>query len=51
MVVTLIHIDMVCRSGLMAQCMDVMLCLPFLDNINSVAGGIVILEEVISPMA
>ena len=39
------------RSGILAQCMDVMLCLPFFDNINFSAGSIVVLEEVIVPIA
>ena len=39
------------RSGLLAQCMDVMLCNPFLDNSNSAAGSILVLEEVIVPIA
>ena len=39
------------RSGLLAQCMDAMLCLPFFDNSNFAAGNIVVLEEVIVPIA
>ena len=35
------------RSGLLAQCMDVMLFLPFFDNSNFAAGSILVLEEVI----
>ena len=34
------------RSGLLAQCSDVMLCLPFFDNNKFAAGSIVFLEEV-----
>ena len=33
------------------QCTDVMLCRPFLDNSNYVAGSIVVLEEIIVPIA
>ena len=39
------------RSGLLDQCTGVMMCLLFLDNSNSVAASIVVMEEVIVPMA
>ena len=38
------------RSGLLAQCTNAMLYLPFYENINFAAGNIVILEEVIVPI-
>ena len=52
------RVDIICpklsvglRSGLLAQCSDVMLCLPFFDNNKFAAGSIVVLEEIIVPIA
>ena len=39
------------RSGLLVQCTDIMLCHSFFDNSNFAAGSILVLEEVIVPLA